>query len=230
MCKEKAPKVVLIQRSRGYSSRATLTIDDIRTIVKTVKKQVPKRFALSITAMVNLPAKKNLLKLVPILLPVPSSKSWRWHCPDRWLHRRTGRSCRRSCRLSDSAWLGWRTWFLCCRIPSVLPGPFMAPHVTAQAIKGAVFAAAVFDAIGFRVAPTYDERRYDLIQTIFLKMNGICASLPKVFKPFHLLILTSRLYLTICQAIRIRSSWLQEILFRDRLLSCLLMVRYENPI
>ena len=35
ICKEKTPKVVLIQRSRGYSSRATLTIDDIRTIVQT---------------------------------------------------------------------------------------------------------------------------------------------------------------------------------------------------
>ena len=32
-------------------------------------------------------------------------------------------------------------------------GLFMAPHVTAQAIKGAVFAAAVFARLGFDVAP-----------------------------------------------------------------------------
>ena len=36
-CQEKQPKMVLIQRSRGYSSRASLTIDDIRQITATVK-------------------------------------------------------------------------------------------------------------------------------------------------------------------------------------------------
>lgn len=45
----------------------------------------------------------------------------------------------------------------------------MAPHVTAQAIKGAVFAAAVFDRIGFHVSPAFDEPRSDLIQTIYLE-------------------------------------------------------------
>lgn len=39
---EKQPKLVLIQRSRGYSTRASLTIDDIRSIISVVKKVSPK--------------------------------------------------------------------------------------------------------------------------------------------------------------------------------------------
>lgn len=45
----------------------------------------------------------------------------------------------------------------------------MAPHVTAQAIKGSVFAAAVFAQLGFKVSPLPEEERYDLIQTIYLE-------------------------------------------------------------
>ena len=48
-------------------------------------------------------------------------------------------------------------------------GFFMAPHVTAQAIKGAVFAAAVFEKMGFRVSPAVTTPRVDLIQTIYLE-------------------------------------------------------------
>ena len=55
----------------------------------------------------------------------------------------------------------------------------MAPHVTAQAIKGAVFAAAVFDRIGFHVSPAFDEPRSDLIQTIYLENEKTCAFLPR---------------------------------------------------
>ena len=45
----------------------------------------------------------------------------------------------------------------------------MAPHVTAQAIKGAVFAAAVFEKMGFKVSPAVQDPRVDLIQTIYLE-------------------------------------------------------------
>ncbi len=48
-------------------------------------------------------------------------------------------------------------------------GFFMAPHVTAQAIKGAVFAAAVFEKMGFKVSPAVQDPRVDLIQTIYLE-------------------------------------------------------------
>ena len=48
-------------------------------------------------------------------------------------------------------------------------GFFLAPHVTAQALKGAIFAAKVFSGLGFKTAPLPDEIRGDIIQAIELK-------------------------------------------------------------
>jgi cystathionine beta-lyase family protein involved in aluminum resistance len=47
-------------------------------------------------------------------------------------------------------------------------GFFNAPHVTAQALKTAVFAAALFDELGFNATPRHDEQRHDIIQIIEL--------------------------------------------------------------
>ena len=48
-------------------------------------------------------------------------------------------------------------------------GLFMAPHVVMQAVKTAVYAAAVFRKLGYKVKPLHDEIRYDIIQSITLK-------------------------------------------------------------
>ncbi|MDU2065927.1 MAG: methionine gamma-lyase family protein [Sporomusaceae bacterium] len=47
-------------------------------------------------------------------------------------------------------------------------GLFLAPHVTAQAIKGAIFSAAFFSLLGYDVFPKYEEKRSDIIQAITL--------------------------------------------------------------
>jgi cystathionine beta-lyase family protein involved in aluminum resistance len=48
----------------------------------------------------------------------------------------------------------------------VLQGLFLAPEIVANALKGAVFAAAIFEKLGFDVMPTKDESRHDIIQAI----------------------------------------------------------------
>lgn len=45
-------------------------------------------------------------------------------------------------------------------------GFFLAPHVTAQAVKTGAFCAAVMEELGYAVSPTAAEPRYDIIQTI----------------------------------------------------------------
>jgi len=50
----------------------------------------------------------------------------------------------------------------------MIEGLFLAPQVTGNAIKGAIFAAALLDQLGFQVTPQWDEPRTDLIQTILL--------------------------------------------------------------
>ena len=48
-------------------------------------------------------------------------------------------------------------------------GLFHAPHVTGEALKTAVFAAALLSEMGYAVTPQFDEPRYDIIQAILLR-------------------------------------------------------------
>ena len=48
-------------------------------------------------------------------------------------------------------------------------GLFLAPHIVVQAVKTAVFAAAVFKGLGYAVKPLPEERRSDIIQAITLE-------------------------------------------------------------
>ncbi|HZK39074.1 MAG TPA: methionine gamma-lyase family protein [Clostridia bacterium] len=52
---------------------------------------------------------------------------------------------------------------------SLFMGLFHAPHVTGEAVKAAVFAAALFEEFGFKVAPESQEERYDIVQSFFLQ-------------------------------------------------------------
>ena len=48
-------------------------------------------------------------------------------------------------------------------------GLFLAPHVVQQAVKTAIFAAAVFQKLGYEVKPLPQEARHDIIQAIKLE-------------------------------------------------------------
>lgn len=55
-------------------------------------------------------------------------------------------------------------------------GLFLAPHVVLQAVKTSIFAASVFQALGFEVSPLPMDPRSDIIQTITLKTGkNLCA-------------------------------------------------------
>ena len=51
---------------------------------------------------------------------------------------------------------------------SFYQGFFMAPVVTAAALKGAIFAAALYERLGYEVLPDSREERHDIIQAITL--------------------------------------------------------------
>ncbi|BAF59528.1 MAG: methionine gamma-lyase family protein [Syntrophothermus sp.] len=60
-------------------------------------------------------------------------------------------------------------------------GLFLAPHVVAEALKGAVFASRFFERLGFEVMPRYDEERHDIVQAIRLdapeRMLAFCRGI-----------------------------------------------------
>ena len=55
-------------------------------------------------------------------------------------------------------------------------GLFSAPHVTGEAMKTAVYTAALFEELGFKVTPSSSEDRGDIIQTVVLgSSEGLVA-------------------------------------------------------
>ena len=65
-------------------------------------------------------------------------------------------------------------------------GLFLAPHVVAQALKGSIFAAGIFSELGYRVFPEFKSPRFDIIQAIDLespeKLKAFCRGIQK-FSP-----------------------------------------------
>ena len=53
--------------------------------------------------------------------------------------------------------------------PSFYQGLFLAPTVSAGALKGAIFAARLYEKLGYRVIPNGTEERYDIIQAVELE-------------------------------------------------------------
>ncbi|WP_281164850.1 aminotransferase class I/II-fold pyridoxal phosphate-dependent enzyme [Liquorilactobacillus sicerae] len=67
------------------------------------------------------------------------------------------------------------------QIRDMYQGFFVAPHVTGEAIKGAIFASALLASLGLHVSPRWDEPRTDLVQTVTLgspeKMIQFCSAI-----------------------------------------------------
>ena len=57
-------------------------------------------------------------------------------------------------------------------IQSFYQGFFLAPTVVAGALKGAIFAANVYEKLGFPVVPNGTESRHDIIQAVDLWHTG----------------------------------------------------------
>lgn len=164
------PKLVLIQRSRGYSTRASLKIADIRTIIQTVKSVSPKTICFVDNCYGEFAAEEEPIEAGADIIAGSLIKN-----PGGGIAPTGGYIAGKEALVDAAAdyltapGLGGELGSYAAGYRLFFQGFFMAPHVTAQAIKGAVFAAAVFAQLGFKVSPLPNEARYDLIQTIYLE-------------------------------------------------------------
>jgi cystathionine beta-lyase family protein involved in aluminum resistance len=175
---------VILQRSRGYAERKALSVDEIGEIVKTVKLVNPE-----IAVMVDncygeftdirepghvgadLMAGSLIKNPGGGLAPSGGYIAGRSDLVERAAMRLTTPGIGGECGAS----LG------CNRL--LFQGLFLAPHTTAQALKTAVFCAAMMEQIGIRSFPGVDDRRSDIIQMVCLgseeKMRRFCKGIQK---------------------------------------------------
>lgn len=93
-------------------------------------------------------------------------------------------------------------------------GFFLAPTVTAGALKGAIFAANVYEGLGFPVVPDGTESRHDIIQAVTLGSPEAVIAFAKGYKPALRLTAMWHRSRMLCPAIIVMLLWRQVHLYR----------------
>ena len=160
-------KMVYIQRSRGYSLRPSLFVEDIERIAAIAKKKAP-----NCIVMVDNCYGEFVQRLEPSDLGADMVVGSLIKNPGGGLAPIGGyiagtRECveNAACRLTSPG-LGKEVGASLNVMQSFYQGFFLAPTVTAGALKGALFAANLYEQLGFKVIPGGSEERYDIIQAI----------------------------------------------------------------
>ncbi len=138
-------KLVTIQRSKGYQTRPTFSVQRIGELISFIKKIKP-----DVICMVDAPIGGYIVG--------------KKECVENAAYRLT------------SPGLGKEVGASLGILKDFYQGIFLAPTVTAGALKGAIFAANVYEKLGFHVVPNATETRHDIIQAVtFGTPQGVIA-------------------------------------------------------
>ena len=160
-------KMVLIQRSKGYSTRKSLSVDDIAKICKIVKSKNPKCICFVDNCYGEFVEEKEPLEVGADLIAGSLIKN-----PGGGIVEAGGYIAGKSKYVDKAAnrltapGIGAEGGAMFNQHRLIFQGLFMAPSVVSDAVKGAVLAAKVFEDIGFDSAPKSTEKRTDIIQNI----------------------------------------------------------------
>lgn len=170
-------KLVHIQRSKGYQTRPTLSVAQIGEAIALVKSVKPDVVVMvdncygefvEPTEPSDVGADMCVGSLIKNpgggLAPIGGYIVGTQACVDRCAYR------------LSAPGLGQEVGANLGLLPSLFQGFFLAPTVTAAAVRGAVFAAAAYEGLGYRVVPASAEERHDVIQAIELGSEAaMCA-------------------------------------------------------
>lgn len=170
-------KLVAIQRSKGYLTRPTLSVEAIGEAISFVKS-----LRSDIICMVDNCYGEFVERIEPSdlgadmvvgsliknpgggLAPIGGYIAGSRHCVENAAYR------------LSSPGLGKEVGASLGVMRSFYQGLFLAPTVTAGALKGAIFAANIYETLGFQVVPNAAEDRHDIIQAVeFGTPEGVIA-------------------------------------------------------
>ena len=159
--------LVTIQRSKGYQTRHTFSVQEIGELISFIKKCKP-----DVKVMVDNCYGEFVEDIEPLdvgadmmvgsliknpgggLAPIGGYIVGKKECVENAAYRLTSPGLGKEVGAS----LGLNRSFI--------QGFFMAPIVTSSALKSAIFAANIYERLGFPCVPTKDEDRHDIIQAI----------------------------------------------------------------
>ena len=170
-------KLVTIQRSKGYQTRRSLSVESIGELISFIKSirsdiicMVDNCYGefVEVIEPTDVGADMVVGSLIKNpgggLAPIGGYLAGKTACIENAARRLT------------SPGLGKEVGASLGILKDFYQGLFLAPTVTASALKGAIFASAMFERAGFSVLPTSDEERVDIIQAVtFGKPEGVIA-------------------------------------------------------
>ncbi len=166
---EENPKMVYIQRSRGYSLRPSLSVSEIGEIAKLVHSKS------DAVVMVDNCYGEFVEKEEPTCAGADIIAGSLIKNPGGFLARTGGYIAGRKDLIELCAYrattpgLGKEVGCTLGENRNMFMGFFNAPNVVAQSLKTASFASALFENFGFGVTPSVYEVRHDIIQSICLE-------------------------------------------------------------
>ena len=162
-------KLVTIQRSKGYQTRPTLSVKQIGELITFIKNIKPEILCMvdncygefvEIIEPTDVGADMVVGSLIKNpgggLAPIGGYIVGKKECVENAAFRLT------------SPGLGKEVGASLGVMSSFYEGLFLAPTVTASALKGAIFAANIYEKLGFAVVPDSTESRHDIIQAVTL--------------------------------------------------------------
>ena len=159
--------MVLIQRSKGYSTRKSLTIETIDKICKVVKAKNPNCICFVDNCYGEFVDTKEPLEVGADLIAGSLIKNAGGGIVEAGGYI-AGKELfveRAAIRLTAPG-IGSEGGAMFNQHRLMFQGLFMAPSVVSDALKGAILASKIFDEIGYDSYPKYYEKRTDIIQNI----------------------------------------------------------------
>ena len=159
--------MVLIQRSKGYSTRKSLSMETIERICKIVKSKNPNCICFVDNCYGEFVDSKEPLEVGADLIAGSLIKN-----PGGGIVEAGGyiagkaRLVEKSANRLTAPGIGFEGGAMFNQHRLIFQGLFMAPSVVCDAVKGAVLSAKIFDEIGYDSSPKYNEKRTDIIQNI----------------------------------------------------------------
>ncbi|MBO4432872.1 MAG: methionine gamma-lyase family protein [Clostridia bacterium] len=175
--KSKEYKMAYIQRSRGYSARKSLSVEEIGELCRLIKDLSPDTVIMVDNCYGEFVEKLeptqvgadimagSLIKnpgggIAPSGGYIAGKKKYIEMCAHRMTCAGVGREVGASLGHNRELFMGF----------------FASPHTVAEALKTAVFASALFSLLGFKTSPRTDEPRADIIEIINLENSDALIS------------------------------------------------------
>lgn len=160
-------KIVYIQRSTGYSNRKAIPVDEIGSAIKAIKEYNENLIIMidncygEFTDIIE-PTDVGADIMAGSLIKNPGGGLalsggyivGREELIEQVANRSTAPGLGKECGLTFGM------------TRNILQGLFLAPHVVAEAMKGALLVGAVYKGLGFEIVPELDDKRSDIVQAV----------------------------------------------------------------